>query len=66
MTEAAHQLGALTPEEYKKLKRFDHLRDIVVRVDDFSSEELFPNQQKNDKPQSTQNKEESDFDTAVA
>ncbi|MDO5667859.1 MAG: acyl-CoA dehydrogenase [Alcaligenaceae bacterium] len=44
MTEAANELGALTAEEYEILKRFDHLRDIVVRVDDFTKEELFPHQ----------------------
>lgn len=45
MTEAANQVGALSPEEYQILKQYDRLRDIVVRVDDFPFE-IFAKEEK--------------------
>ncbi len=35
IAQAAFSLGVITTEEYALLKRRNHLRDIVIRVDDF-------------------------------
>lgn len=66
MTEAANDIGALTAEEYTILKRFDHLRDRVVRVDDFTKEALFPQRPSASTPLSDHNTETQAPDSRVA